>query len=307
MLRLLATKTLWELLYAPLIAVSLAAASVACDCRDCCCRERKAVSVRDAGTWRIADSPNFQVCSLISVKEAERVARHCECLRTKLAATWNPQASPWKPRCQIVLHAGIDGYRRAVGAGADATSGSSLVTPLQGVVTARRIDLRADVDDVLTAALPHELFHVVIADRFRSSLPPLWFDEGMAIQYDVASKRTLHDRDVQAALAAGTAFTIDELIAVDAYPPADRWGAFYGQSGAFVRWLLTNGSPEEVLAFARESRSQGIHFALARYHPGRETPDIDLAWRREGPSLTTALPPAWALPTADGALLADGE
>ncbi len=293
--------------FSALLISGIIDSSAACDCHDCCCRDQNAVTVREASPWRIAESPNFQVWSLTTVREAERVARQCECLRTKLTATWNPEASRWKPWCQVVLHAGIASYRRAVGAGADITLGSSLVTPLQGVVKARRIDLQADVDDVLTAALPHELFHVVIADRFRSSPPPLWFDEGVAIQYDVESKRRLHERDVQVALAAGTAFTIDELIAVDSYPPVDRWSAFYGQSGAFVRWLFANRTPEEVIGFARDSRSQGVRLALARYYPGRAKPNVDLAWRREGPPLTTPLPPTWALPSADVALLVKDE
>lgn len=232
----------------------------ACEVEGCAC-DRAPIACRRDGAWHVAESPNFQVCSLQSAAEAERVARRCECVRRQIVAVWNSTAEAWSPRCQVVLHPTARDYVRAIGAGSETTVGSSLVTPTRGDVTARRLDLRSDVDDVLTAALPHELCHVVIADLFRNGAPPLWFDEGVALQYDPPAKRLLHERDLQLGLSRGTAYSLPELLALKGYPPADRWGVFYGQSAALVAKLLKSGSAAQLVRCA-ESTPQGALVAL---------------------------------------------
>ena len=44
-----------------------------------------------------------------------------------------------------------------------------------------RTNLRADHPQVLTAILPHEVTHVVLADLFTTQQIPRWADEGMAV------------------------------------------------------------------------------------------------------------------------------
>jgi hypothetical protein len=220
------------------------------------------IAAARSGRWFIAASPSFQVCSLASAAEAERVARHCEQVRTALIEAWNGAAAAWSPRCQVVLYDSRDHYLRNVGAGAADTLGSSLVQPSVGPVARRRIDLRADVDNVLAAALPHELCHVVLADRFRAGPPPLWFDEGVALLYDPPEKRALHDRDWRRAVERGGAVPWTEFLAAAAYPQPREWPAFYGQSAALVRALLDLGTPGQLASFAEHIGERGPHDAL---------------------------------------------
>lgn len=77
----------------------------------------------------------------------------------------------------IVLHPDRESYLAAVGADAANTAGSSLVernancdTKSANCISKRRIDLRGDRPDYLTAALPHELTHVMLADHFLAGL-----------------------------------------------------------------------------------------------------------------------------------------
>jgi hypothetical protein len=246
--------------------------------------------------WYVADSPNFQVCSLQSDAEARRVASQCECLRNALTSTWNPDAETWSPRCQIVLHDGMANYVRAVGAGGLATVGSSLATPVRGPIRTRRIDLRADVDDVLVAALPHELCHLVLADRFRSGPAPLWFDEGVALQYDPAAKRQLHERDMQVGLQQGKTLPLAVLLEQNSYPPQDQWGVFYGQSGSLVRWLLARKSPEKLLEFVGRSRELGAGRALTMTYEIAHLADLNRQWRNNAIALDAPLPTHLLLP-----------
>jgi hypothetical protein len=272
--------------------------TLACNSATCCCRQPDAVTCVCRDAWHVADSPNFQVCSLQSDAEARRVALQCECLRNALTTTWNPDAETWGPRCQVVLHANVAGYVRAVGSGGEATVGSSLVTPVRGRIEKRRIDLRTDVDDVLVAALPHELCHVVLADRFRSAPAPLWFDEGVALLYDPPAKRELHERDWRVGLQRGEAFSLTELLAESSYPPRSRWGVFYGQSGSLVRWLLTRESPEKLVQFVSQSREQGASRALTETYGIGSFDDLYRQWRKYAISLADPLPERLSLPTS---------
>lgn len=272
--------------------------SIACDSADCCCQNPDAVAVSRSGAWCVADSPNFQVCSLSSEAEARRVALRCECLRTQLVATWGDGPKSWTPRCQVVLHPTVTAYRRAVGPGAEATLGSSLTTPARGPIRCRRIDLRTDVDDVLVAALPHELCHVVLADRFRDAPAPLWFDEGVALQYDRVAKRRLHDRDLQSGLQRGTALPLSELLALRGYPSADRWGEFYSQSASLVRFLLTKGSPKDLIDYVKRSRAVGSDLALREIYQIADVNQLHGKWRQNATPLSAELPAELALPSA---------
>jgi hypothetical protein len=248
------------------------------------------------GAWYVADSPNFQVCSLQSEAEARRIAMRCECLRNGLANTWNVDGETWNPRCQIVLHPTAASYVLAVGRGGEATVGSSLATPLRGPIHTRRIDLRTDVDDVLVDALPHELCHLVLADRFRSAPAPLWFDEGVALQYDPAAKRRLHERDLRVSLQRGEVLPLAELLAQSSYPPQKQWAAFYGQSGSLVRWLLTKESPEKLVQFVGRWRELGASRALTETYGIAHLDDLYRQWRRDAIALDAPLPKDLLLP-----------
>jgi hypothetical protein len=160
------------------------------------------------------------------------------------------------------------------------------------------------VDDVLTAALPHELCHLVLADRFRDAPPPLWFDEGVALLYDPAEKRALHERDLQIGRRRGTAFPLSELVSQRTYPSPDRWGVFYGQSGALARRLVEMGSPEQLLQFAERSRKIGVEVSLRQIYQLPGVDALDRAWARHMTPLNVELPEALALPPSTPLLAA---
>lgn len=233
-----------------------------CDSAACTCQSACPVNCTRQGAWFIASSDNFHVCTLQSQAHAEQMARHCEEVRTTLTSTWRGESKPWNPKCQVVLHGSTRDYVRAVGPGSEATLGSSLVKPAVGAIRTRRIDLRTDMADYLTAALPHEMCHVVLADHFREGPPPLWFDEGVALQYDPPEKQRLHDRDLHVGLQHGTSFPLPELLTLKGYPPQDRWGVFYGQSASLVRWLLTKGTAQQLLTCVEQAPGGAMSMAL---------------------------------------------
>lgn len=248
-----------------------AAAEVDTACR--CRLERR-------GELAVAETPNFRVTSHNTVADAERVARRCEWLRASLNATWLPDlpAANWTRRCEVVVHRDQSGYVAAVGRAGAATSGSADIREDGEGGLLRRIDLRADVADVATTALPHEMTHVVLAEVFGAKPAPLWADEGMAILADPPEKRRRHAQDLHRALAQGRHFDPVALLVLDGYPEADRWGTFYGQSAATVEFLVERKSEAEFVRFLQLADEGGYDAALREVYGLENAAMLRSAW-----------------------------
>jgi hypothetical protein len=177
------------------------------------------------------------------------------------------------------LHADRQSYLAAVGVPAAETAGSSLVRRTAKGIAERRIDLRGDRADYLTAALPHELTHVILADRFAGRQLPRWANEGMAILADPAEKRELHRRDLISGCTQGTLIRLSELLALDGYPPADRWPVFYGQSVSLVEYLVDLATSRQFAIFLEHAYEGGFDQALRRNYGIRDVDELDRRWR----------------------------
>jgi hypothetical protein len=262
------------------VGVAIGQQSVACDSSACSCATQVTHSCQ--GAWKIAVSASFQVCSLTSAAEAETVARRCEQVRRDLIDTWGlaESAEPWSPKCQVILHRTMGNYSAAVGGSFAATYGSSLVKPSTGTITVRRIDLRTNVEDYLTAALPHELCHVLLADRFRNRAAPLWYDEGIALLADTEAKQQLHERDLYDGFRRQIHFSVADLVAAREYPPREQMGVFYGQCAALTRFLLEVGSAEQIHKFAIRCGEVGVNLAARECYEFNGALDLEQSWRR---------------------------
>jgi hypothetical protein len=121
--------------------------------------------------------------SRLSQHDTIALATRCEELRESLADLWlDPEdVAGWTPKCVVVLHANLTEYSRVFGSGTASSVGCTTVTADGGRVVFRRIDLRSDAADWRSNALPHELTHVVLADRFPGRQLPHWLNEGLAM------------------------------------------------------------------------------------------------------------------------------
>lgn len=292
---------LYKLFTWPLAAVVglfvLTSQIAACDSATCSCSKR-ATQCRRQGNWWVATSTNFQVCSLKSIEEAESVARRCEEVRDALGEAWQLYADdkPWRPVCQVILHSSSRSYVAVVGRGSEATVGSSLVKPRTGVITSRRIDLRTDIANYLEAALPHEMCHVLVADRFRDYPAPLWYDEGLALLLDPIEKLRLHERDLRQGLQHNKVFRTADLFVAEHYPAADRTGVFYGQCASLTQFLLGEDQPARLHEFAALAPKVGVNVALRSTYGIAGATELEWQWTRHRHSLTKT-PPASLLPT----------
>ena len=212
----------------------------------------------------------------------QEVADGCESLRAALADKWlgADEARAWTPKCDIVLHPNDASYVQAVGAGGASTVASAMIDQQKGTVRQRRIDVRATDPQWQVTALPHELTHVILSDRFAGQRLPRWADEGLAILADPVAKQDGHLRDLQRALDGRTAFRVVELLSLEDYPPANRWGAFYGQSVSLTRFLVQRGSPEQFVDFVQLSQQAGYEAALRDSYQIASIAELERQWSR---------------------------
>jgi hypothetical protein len=251
-----------------------------CKCpADCCC----CAKCSRCGQWYVAETDNFQACSLDSQATAKQLATTAESLRTKLQTKWlgNDSQESWNPKCQIVLHPNLGSYVCACGRGSEHTVGSSLVKAAKGRITSRQIDLLGGRSDFLTAALPHELTHVVLKDRFPSIAVPRWADEGAAILADTDAKQGRHQRDLNEALVQNTIFDAATLVTMEGYPRPERVGTFYGQSASLAEFLVNQGKPKQFVDFIELATAKGYDFALHQCYGIASVRDLDRQWRRQ--------------------------
>jgi hypothetical protein len=269
-------------------SLSASAAAAECDCGSvCACPECPVQRQERRGGWFILETANFQVCCDRSETQAMHLARHAEAWRKLLCSSWRgePESKPWIPKCQIVLHSSQRSYLSAVGRGGERTVGSSLVKADKGRILSRRIDLLGVGTSFLSAALPHELTHVVLRDSFTATVVPRWADEGMAVLADTVAKQERHEHDLKQAVAQRAIFRSVELLAIDDYPPVGRFGTFYGQSASLTRFLVARKSPEQFVKFLNRAREAGYDAALLECYDLNGVGELDRQWRQYMDSL----------------------
>jgi hypothetical protein len=245
------------------------------------CGLQTVATARIQGPWRLQDTANFCVCCPSNMDPAT-IGRTCESLRAELSKKWlgdDPARPTWKARWYVVVHPSLSSYVREVGEAGRGTLGSSLIKTDHGRVVSRRIDLRGDVAEPLRAALPHEMTHVVLADAFPSDELPRWADEGMAMQADPPEKLAGHARDLEAAVASGTAFRVPELLVKDAYPMGERRAVFYAQSASLVTYLAARQQPSQFVEFAHRAASEGYDAALRDTYGIHDVGQLERFWR----------------------------
>jgi hypothetical protein len=195
---------------------------------------------------------------------------------------------PWRPKCEILLYPSQASYVAAAGRGSEHTVGSSLVNVEHGRIKSRRIELVGGRADFLSAALPHELTHVVLKDRFLSTAIPRWADEGAAILADTDAKQARHRTDLNDALHRHATFAAASLLTMDEYPGPDRMGAFYGQSASLTKFLIERGKPAQFVDFVELATAKGYDAALRQCYDIPNVDDLDRQWRRYVLSPTVA-------------------
>ncbi|MBX3414282.1 MAG: hypothetical protein KF708_16465 [Pirellulales bacterium] len=236
-----------------------------------------------SGSWQVQETEQFQVCVQSGFQEAEKLASVCERLLAETRRDWlseSETAVVWRPKCQIILHPNKNSYLAAVGPGGASTVGSALVERRHGQIISRRIDLLATARDGALSALPHEMTHVVLSDRFVETDPPRWADEGLAVLADPLEKQARHAQELDRAVRGRTLFRLPQLMADAGDACQTRPDVFYAQSTSLVRYLVSHGTRAQFVEFLTMAGQDGYDAALRHVYSIDGVAALEKGWHR---------------------------
>ncbi len=250
------------------------------------------------GNWQVWETTNFRILHGDPVM-AQQAASIAEACRAEQLGRWAGVGSPapWAPRCDIYLYPNAVIFNQMTGQPAD-SPGFSTMGLNAGRVVARRVNLRADHPNLLSAVLPHEVTHVVLADLFPDLQIPRWADEGIAVLSEPESEQSLRAADLAKPLESGELFTLGELMRMD-YPDGKFWSLYYAQSVSLTRFLVAQGTPSQFLEFVRGSQHNGIEPELKRLYGIESLDQLQERWLaavRSGPTAVALAGPAPGAP-----------
>jgi hypothetical protein len=219
-------------------------------------------------SWHVRETPNFRIY-YTDPAVAEKAAQAAESVRTQQARRWGSSAArtDWSPPCDIYLYPTPKDFAQLTGQ-PETSPGFSTMGVNSNRIVSRRVNLRGDHPQLLSAILPHEVTHVVLADLFTEQQIPRWADEGMAVLAEPRAEQVSRASELSEPLRNKRVFKLSELMAID-YPSADAWNLYYAQSVSLTQFLVELGSPEQFVGFVRGAQRRGVEIAL------RESYQID--------------------------------
>ncbi|APW59568.1 peptidase MA family metallohydrolase [Paludisphaera borealis] len=244
-----------------------------------------------APNWQIQETASFRIYHTDPAL-AEQAAETAEAVRARQGTRWASKGvhSPWTPRCDIYLYPTARDFARMTGQ-PETSPGFSTMGVSGDQIVARRVNLRADHPQVLSAILPHEVTHVVLADVFTDQQIPRWADEGMAVLAEPASEQAGRASDLNAPLAEHRLFKLSQLMAID-YPEAKHWNLFYAQSVSLTQFLVRQGTAAQFVAFVKSSQRKGPETALREVYRFEGFDDLETRWseyaRQQASQVATA-------------------
>jgi hypothetical protein len=229
-------------------------------------------------SWQVRESANFRIFHDDQAL-AEKASVAAESVRSQQARRWGSSAtrSTWEPKCEIYLYPTPRRFAELTGQ-PETSPGFSTMGLNGNRITARRVNLRADHPQLLTAILPHEVTHVVLADLFTQQQIPRWADEGMAVLAEPLAEQLSRAADLTTPLAEGRVFKLNELMAID-YPNAEAWGLYYAQSVSLTQFLVAQATPQDFVRFVRGAQRDGIEASLREVYRIDGFSELETRWQ----------------------------
>jgi hypothetical protein len=235
-------------------------------------------STDSTGTeWQVHETVNFRIHHH-NARLADVAGQAAEAARAIQAKHWaSPVATrPWTPACDIYLYPSGKAFALGTKQPEDSPGFSTMQTDGNRII-ARRVNLRADHPRLLTATLPHEVTHVVLADLFIDRPVPLWANEGMAVLSEPGAEQQMRAAELEKPLESGRVLEVGKLMAMD-HPDAADWSLYYAQSISVTRFLVEQAAPAQFIQFVRASQQDGLESALRGIYHIAGLADLQKRW-----------------------------
>ena len=229
------------------------------------------------GRWQMRETTNFQIYHN-DINLANQVAMVAESTRVRQTKFWTG-AEPrerWQPKCEIYLYPNAKLYAQQTGQPED-SPGFSTMNMNQGRLIGRRVNVRIDHPTAISAVLPHEITHVILADWFTQQQIPRWADEGMAVLSEPVEEQRRRAADLNKPLTDDRMFRIADLMAMD-YPESQYWDLYYAQSVSLTRFLVDLGGPPLLVKFLQAAQKGDPEVELKRHYQISGHDDLQKQW-----------------------------
>lgn len=233
---------------------------------------------RNAAGWATVETVNFRVFHNQPRDVAEKAARVAEATRVAMQRRWfGAIGQDWNPKCEVYLHATADDYSRVTGV-PTTSPGHSSIQQEAGRVVSLKIHLHCDNPNLLSAVLPHEATHAVLAGQFGDQMVPRWADEGMAVLSEPRDKIDRHLQQLPRCRQEGTLLRIRDVMTMNDYPDPRYITAFYAQGVSLVDFLTKEKGTQLFSEFLREGMRIGYEPALLRFYNFRGFDELEQRW-----------------------------
>ncbi|HZU34605.1 MAG TPA: sigma-70 family RNA polymerase sigma factor [Gemmataceae bacterium] len=210
---------------------------------------------------------NFEVTAP-TLAIARRVGQAAEQHRARLAYLWLGRQLPtWPKPCLIEVLPGSTGC-----------GGATSFVFENGRVTECQMRLQGKLETILADALPHEITHTVLADRFTGigHTCARWADEGAALLAESSPSQARTRAALSPILNSHRRIPLRRLLAMYDFPPDVM--ALYGEGYSLTRFLLGLKDRETFLAFVARDGNGGWDKSVEKYYGYHSVGELEKAW-----------------------------
>lgn len=217
-----------------------------------------------------AQTTNFLVVAP-SHRIANLIAESAERSRKDLAIKWFGKDRPhWAKPVKIVVK--IE---------ANASGSTTFQYPPMAKEFNASMELRGELDVILTDLLAHEVMHCLLADHFAKPLPR-WADEGIALLAESSESRDRHRRMAHYQAEGVTQIPLTELLPAKDYPA--KLGTFFAQSFSLCEMLVQRKDKATLLQFIADGmKDNGIaswEKAAQKHYGFANLKEMETVWLR---------------------------
>ncbi|MDR1494074.1 MAG: hypothetical protein LBT05_15335 [Planctomycetaceae bacterium] len=211
-------------------------------------------------------TPNFIILNASNVALAEQFGKTAERCRKELAVLWLGYELPqWSAPCPVTVKIG------ALGAG-----GETKFLFNEGEVYDWNMYVQGSVEAILTAVLPHEIMHTILASHFREPLPR-WIEEGTATFVESLSEKQNYRRLLYRFLQSGRGIPFNEMFRFSQYP--DDQMPLYSQAFSVTEFLIMQRGRRNFIGFIGAGlKNNNWSQAIRDYYGYENLGELQVKW-----------------------------
>lgn len=213
---------------------------------------------------------NFIIRNAPNLEMARQFGQTAEQYRKDLAILWlGEELPPWASPCPISVKVGNFGAGGETSMRFDKTHLFEFEWDMK---------IQGPADAIMTAVLPHEITHVVLASHLKAPIPR-WIDEGAATFVENEKERQNYRRLLYQYLRTGRGIPFNQLFRMTQYP--DDQMPLYSQSFALAEFLILQQGHRHYVDFAASGMKTGDWAqAIFEFYGYENLGELQVKWTR---------------------------